>query len=139
MRVAFDAGARMFDAGAFWDAHEAWEEHWRSAADPTARGALQGLIQIAAALHKLVVTNDPAAAANLFTKGLAKLDAVPADFEIDLAPLRSGAHACAHALAEGRFEVNRIPRLGRGDAPSGAHFLDRKSPTTPKKPPSSSS
>jgi predicted metal-dependent hydrolase len=111
LRTAFEAGARAFDAGAFWEAHEAWEERWREDQDPTARRALQGLIQIAAALHKLVAMNSPDSASRLFAKGLAKLDALPADFEIDLAAFREATAVCARALAEGRFDANLIPRL----------------------------
>ena len=95
LRIAFEAGAREFDAGAFWTAHEVWEEHWREGTDPTARLALQGLIQIAAALHKLIVTDSPDSASRLFAKGLAKLDAVPPDFEINLASFRDVTRACA--------------------------------------------
>ena len=114
LAVAFEAGARKFDAGAFWDAHEVWEEHWREETDPTARLALQGLIQIAAGLHKLVVKQSPDSASRLFAKGLAKLDEVPADFAIDLAPFRAATRACALALAEGRFEAGLIPRFRGG-------------------------
>jgi SAM-dependent methyltransferase len=117
LRVAFEAGARKFDAGAFWDAHEAWEEHWRAETDPAARLALQGLIQIAAALHKLVVMQSPASAARLFAKGLAKLDEVPAHFAIDLASFREATRACAQALVEGRFDATLIPRLRGGATP----------------------
>jgi SAM-dependent methyltransferase len=114
LRTAFEAGAREFDAGAFWEAHEVWEGHWRDDTDPTARLALQGLILTAAALHKLVAMNSPDSASRLFAKGLDKLDALPADFEIDLASFREATRACAKALAEGRFEAGLIPRLGGG-------------------------
>jgi predicted metal-dependent hydrolase len=111
LRMGFEAGAREFDAGAFWTAHEVWEDHWREGTDPTARLALQGLIQIAAALHKLVVTHSPDSASRLFAKGLAKLDALPADFELDLALFRDATRACARALAEGRYDASLIPTL----------------------------
>jgi SAM-dependent methyltransferase len=116
LRAAFDAGARRFDAGAFWDAHEAWEEHWKEATDPDERLALQGLIQIAAALHKLVVSKSPESAERLFAKGLAKLDALPREFEIDLAAFRDEVRAYAQAVAEGRFDGGLLPTLAR---PSG--------------------
>lgn len=116
LRTAFEVGARAFDAGAFWEAHEAWEEHWRESTDPTLRVRLQGLIQIAAALHKLVVMDSPDSASRLFAKGLAKLDALPADFEIDLPSFIDATRACARALAEGRFEASLIPRLRGGSA-----------------------
>jgi SAM-dependent methyltransferase len=111
LRIAFEAGAREFDDGAFWEAHEVWEECWRESKDATARLALQGLIQIAAALHKLVVTGSPDSASRLFAKGLAKLDAVPSDFEIDLGSFRDAIRACARALAGGHFEAGSIPKL----------------------------
>jgi uncharacterized protein len=120
LRTAFEAGARAFDAGAFWEAHEAWEEHWREDKDPTTRGALQGLIQIAAALHKLVAARSPESASRLFAKGLAKLDALPADFEIDLAAFRDATRACARAVAEARFDESLVPRLRVIQTPSRA-------------------
>lgn len=41
----------MFNAGRWWEAHEAWEPLWLRAAGPE-RHFLQGLILLAAALHK---------------------------------------------------------------------------------------
>lgn len=46
-----EAGAALFDAGQWYEAHEAWEDHWL-AADGDERLFLQGLIQLAASLHK---------------------------------------------------------------------------------------
>lgn len=43
-------GAARFDAGAYWDAHEAWETVWKGATDEIDRHGLQGLIQCAAAM-----------------------------------------------------------------------------------------
>jgi predicted metal-dependent hydrolase len=105
------AGAKLFDDGRYFEAHEAWEEHWLVEKDETRRLLLQGLIQIAAALHKLVDKDAPEPAARLFAKGLAKLDAAPADVEgADLAAFREGVRACAQALAEGRFDRAAIPK-----------------------------
>lgn len=66
-------GAQLFDAGAYWDAHEVWESRWRVTRDESERQLLQGLIQIAAALHKLLLADAPLPAARLFAKGLARL------------------------------------------------------------------
>lgn len=44
----FLEGLRLFQAGAFWEAHEAWEDLWREAREPE-RTLLKALIQIAAA------------------------------------------------------------------------------------------
>jgi predicted metal-dependent hydrolase len=43
-------GVRLFDSGAYWHAHEAWELAWRQERG-TDRHYLKGLIQFAAALH----------------------------------------------------------------------------------------
>ncbi|MEZ4394932.1 MAG: DUF309 domain-containing protein [Polyangiales bacterium] len=119
-RACFDAGAARFDAGAYWDAHEAWEARWRVERDEAARRFFQGMIQIAAALHKLQAQRAPEAAARLFAKGLAKLDAAPPGVELDLARVRSGVEACALGLAEGRFDPGDVPRLGVNGAPAAS-------------------
>lgn len=107
------AGARLFDEGRFFDAHEAWEEHWLVEKDETRRRFLQGLIQVAAAFHKLVVSRAPEPAASLFAKALAKLDACPAQIEgVDLGTFREGVRTCASDAAAGRFDPAAIPKLG---------------------------
>jgi predicted metal-dependent hydrolase len=103
-------GARIFDDGRFFEAHEAWEAHWLVEKDETRRLLLQGLIQIAAAFHKLVDKNAPEPAARLLDKGLAKLARCPAEIAgVDLARFIGAVRACAGALAEGRFERTMIP------------------------------
>lgn len=45
-------GMRLYNAGRYWEAHEAWERVWREA-PPDERAVWQGLIQAAAAmLHR---------------------------------------------------------------------------------------
>jgi uncharacterized protein len=112
------AGARLFDAGAFFEAHEAWEEPWLRETDETRRLVLQGLIQIAAGLHKLLVMGSPASAARLLARGLSKLDRSPSSMEgHDLEAFRDGVRACATDLDAGRFDRSRLPRLcAIGDA-----------------------
>lgn len=44
-------GVEQFHRGEFFAAHETWEEVWRSTT-PEPRTLLQGLIQVAAALHQ---------------------------------------------------------------------------------------
>jgi Domain of unknown function (DUF309) len=118
---AFLRGARLFDDGAFFEAHEVWEEHWRGATDETERRFYQGLIQVAAALHKLLVMTSPAAASRLFARALAKLDACPVDLTreggFDLAVFRSAVHGCADALAADRFDRAAVPLILRGASP----------------------
>ena len=107
LREAFVHGARLFDRGAFFEAHEAWEERWLIETDATSRQLLQGLIQIAAGFHKLVVTHDTASASRLLAKGLTKLDGCA-----EVAEFREGVRACASTLALGHFDASTIPRLG---------------------------
>jgi uncharacterized protein len=47
----FRRGIDLFDQGRFFEAHEAWEEIWRSTT-PEPKDLFQGLIQVAAALHQ---------------------------------------------------------------------------------------
>lgn len=51
LSAEIQAGAALFDAGRWYEAHEAWEEHWLAASGHE-RLFLQGLIQLAGALHK---------------------------------------------------------------------------------------
>jgi predicted metal-dependent hydrolase len=105
------AGARLFDDGRFFEAHEAWEEHWLAEKDPTRRLLLQGLIQIASAFHKLLAMSQPESAARLLARGLAKLEQCPAQMDrADVATFREGIRACANELAAGRFDRTRLPK-----------------------------
>ena len=45
-------GIDLFNAGYFWEAHEAWEGIWKASPDPLQREFLQGLIQLAASALK---------------------------------------------------------------------------------------
>jgi predicted metal-dependent hydrolase len=111
---AFARGSRLFDAGEFFEAHEAWEERWRVATDKVERDFLQGLIQVAAAFHKLLEMKSADAASRLLAKGLAKLDAGPAyALQMDLAAFREGLRACASDLAAGQFVRAAIPTIGK--------------------------
>ena len=50
-------GLLLFNAGRFYDAHELWEDLWRSTVDPPLKTSYQGLIQAAVALHHLTRDN----------------------------------------------------------------------------------
>lgn len=49
MATDLDTGIELFNATAFWHAHEAWEHGWRASAEPHLT-LYKGLIQAAAAL-----------------------------------------------------------------------------------------
>jgi hypothetical protein len=112
---SFVCGARLFDSGAFLEAHEIWESRWRVESEPTSRLRLQGLIQVAAAFHKLLAVGAQDSASRLLTRGLAKLDACPiAAWDFDLSTFLHGLRACARALADGSFDRSAIPRIDPG-------------------------
>ncbi len=109
---AFRRGALLFDDGAFFEAHDAWEGRWRIETDGASRLCLQGLIQVAAGFHKLAVIGAPDSASRLLARGLAKLDACPAStLDPNMGTFREALRACALALATGRFDLAQIPRL----------------------------
>jgi uncharacterized protein len=110
----FARGALLFDAGAFFEAHEAWEERWRVATDEAERRFFQGLIQIAAAFHKLLVMRprSPEGARRLLEKGLAKLDACPELVtQRNLGAFSEEVRACAADLEALALEA--VPKVGR--------------------------
>jgi hypothetical protein len=107
---AFRRGASLFDRGEYFEAHEAWEVRWLATDDAGERLRLQGLIQVAAAFHKLFVSHSPESARRLLARGLAKLDACDCDpiANFDLASFRRDLHACEQELADARFERGRV-------------------------------
>ncbi len=108
----FAEGARLFDAGKYFEAHEAWEGRWRRATDEAERRFLQGLIQVAAAFHKLLVARSSEAAQRLLAKGLAKLDASPELVaKRGLDAFCQQTRACAVELAAGRFAHESVPKI----------------------------
>jgi uncharacterized protein len=53
---ALAEGLRLYDAGEFFTAHEAWESVWLNSPEPE-KTFLQGLIQVTAAFHHLQCDN----------------------------------------------------------------------------------
>ena len=113
LRDAVAGGARLFDDGRFFEAHEAWEQHWRVENDPERRLLLQGLIQIAAALHKLLDLGAADSASRLFSRGLFKLDACPTlTAELGLRAFCEAVRAYAQASTEEPPARPPVPILG---------------------------
>ena len=83
----FEEGRRAWRAGRFFDAHEHWEEVWRKEVDPAVRDGLQGLIQLAASLHK-AGEGEPAGHAKLWAKAGLRLQSaarrLPVLYGVDL-------------------------------------------------------
>lgn len=76
IRALYD-GILLFNERQFFEAHEVWEDAWRTAAGDD-RLLLHGLIQVAAGFHKLQC-GQPAGTVALLDKGMEKLGAVPPD------------------------------------------------------------
>jgi len=78
MHDSFDAGINFFNGGRYFEAHEVWEDMWRSTRGPL-RLFYQGLVQAAVGLHHLRKGNLNGAAAQL-QKSLSKLEQYPEKF-----------------------------------------------------------
>ena len=69
----FAEGLAAYRAGRHFEAHERWEALWIAEREPRLRSFLQALIQIAAAMHKLVVQKNPASAARILGRARGRL------------------------------------------------------------------
>src|SRR5262249_34010177 len=78
MHDPFDAGINFFNGGRYFEAHEVWEDLWRSARGPL-RLFYQGLVQAAGGLHHLKHGNLKGATAQI-KKSLSKLEGDPVKF-----------------------------------------------------------
>lgn len=90
----FGEGVAAYRAGRFYDAHEHWEVLWREEVDADRKGFLQGLILVAAAMHKLRVMGSPDGALRLFARADERLANAPLD-------------AAGLAIGELRFGIDR--------------------------------
>ena len=72
MKDHFSDGVELFNAERFFDAHEAWETIWLKSRSEEKK-FLQGLIQLAAALHHFQRGNLPGAR-SLMEEGAKKLE-----------------------------------------------------------------
>ncbi len=111
----FDEGLSTYAAGAYFEAHELWEELWRDAPHGFDRQFMQGLIQVAAAMHKLFEHGKPKPAARLLTRALEKLaDSPPRYRGLDVSRLlREGHAAIATLQARGTLDATQIPRIAK--------------------------
>ncbi len=97
---ALAEGLRLYHAGEFFAAHEAWESVWLSSAEPE-KTFLQGLIQVTAAFHHLQ-GNNPLGAMLLLQGALRRLERYPPDFGgISVAALCHDIRECLKTLEAG--------------------------------------
>jgi uncharacterized protein len=114
---ALAEGLRLYDAGEFFAAHEAWESVWLAAQEPE-KTFLQGLIQVTAAFHHWRRKNC-LGTERLLRAALRRLERYPACFggiSVDL--LRDDIRAWLKALEAGapapQYNVARITCLRAG-------------------------
>lgn len=93
-RAEFLRGVDLFNAGRYWDSHEAWEAVWKTASGDE-RLFWQGLIQAAAAMvHRQ--KGNPHGIAVLSRKALEKLERFGDERHgVDLARFRDDVRAAA--------------------------------------------
>ncbi|MEZ4297143.1 MAG: DUF309 domain-containing protein [Polyangiaceae bacterium] len=106
----FREGVAAYQRGAYYEAHERWEELWRIEPEGPRRRFLQGLIQTAAALHKLYSMKSPQGAIRLFERARTHLALIPDGMGgLSLPALRQGIAAALAELpalaAEGRTDL----------------------------------
>jgi predicted GNAT superfamily acetyltransferase len=93
-RAGIQAGMDLYNAGKYWESHEALEEVWL-AAPPETRLFLQGLIQASAAFHKYLVQKNAVGAIKLLTRALDKLTRYSDDYlGLDMGSFKLGLHRC---------------------------------------------
>lgn len=115
-RRLIERGIELFDAGAYYDCHEAFEEVWRSTT-PEPRDLWQGLIQVAVGLHHALDRGRPDVARRVLAKGRRRLARLPSPCEgFDVAALLAETAAWDAWLAAPEGEAPSRPRIGRLDA-----------------------
>ena len=106
MSGLLEAGIYFFNAGRYFEAHEAWEDLWRGSEAPL-RLFYQGLVQAAVGLHHLGHGNLNGARAQL-AKSLEKLEQYPARFcQIDNEKLVNDLRIAAAELTPRRILIER--------------------------------
>jgi len=97
MRDRLRRGAALFEAGRFFEAHEVWEEAWLEEFGDK-RLALQGLIQLAAALYKESRGDPPDGCIWLLEAALSKIRGGASDLDgLPLTPFELRAAAALEA------------------------------------------
>ena len=79
MRSEMLSGAQLFNAGEYWEAHEVWEVPWNAAkrrGDLKEANYVQGLILLAAALHKRWHYDNVAGGQRNYDKALRRLEGI---------------------------------------------------------------
>lgn len=112
-------GVELFNRGAWFECHEAFEEVWRSTT-PEPRDLWQGLIQVAVALHHALDRGRPDVGRRVLAKGRRRLGRLRSPCRgIDVAALLAATAAWDAWLADGGAgEPPARPRIVVADRPA---------------------
>lgn len=99
LRRAVEHGVRLFNAGAYHESHDCFEDEWYNYGSGRLESAfLHGMVQVAAGAYKHVDFENDDGMRSLFRTALQYLHGVPADFYgVDVTAVRETLRA---ALAE---------------------------------------
>jgi uncharacterized protein len=112
-RDYFQEGIDLFNAGQYFECHEAWEYVW-NLSEGDEKIAIQGLIQAAVAILHLERGNHEGAD-SLYAKARAKLDPLPDNFrQVAIAELRESlGEFFRSARATDVSSIRRRPQIRR--------------------------
>ena len=112
----YEEGWRLFNERQFWHAHEAWEAVWKRRPEES-RIFFQGIIQLAAAYHLLVVKKRYGGMLRNFEKADEKLKLFPDRFlQVDVTILRDAIHQAMTEVQ--RIGPERLERFTPGLIPT---------------------
>lgn len=97
----YEEGWRLFNERQFWRAHEAWESVWKRRPEES-RIFFQGLIQLAAAYHLLLVKQRYVGMMRNFEKAEEKLRLFPPTF------LKTNIRQLLASIDDARAEIAQI-------------------------------
>src|SRR3954454_1209332 len=107
----FGEGIALFNQGRFFEAHEAWEEIWRSTT-PEPKDLFQGLIQVAAALHQFLDLKRQDAPGRTLAKARGRLEPyAPMACGLDIAGLLEQVRVWEAWLERKEGEMPAVPVL----------------------------
>src|SRR3989454_11879828 len=108
--VALIPGIRLFNKGEFFEAHEVLEDVWRAAPEPEKK-FLQGLIQVAVALHHHSKGN-VVGARSLLERAARNLALYPDSFGgVNIAGLLCELSEWRQYLKDGTSHVPALPKI----------------------------
>jgi len=103
-------GIELFNRGDFYDAHETWEDVWRSTT-PEPKDLFQGLIQVAAGMHQILDLHRTAGPRTTLAKARRRLEPyLPAALGLDVAGLLEAVRPWQEWLERGG-ERPAVPAL----------------------------